>query len=158
MEAVCPATLACGFALSSTARARPTAMVSPPRMALPGGGHERIGRRQGRADTLGADARLRVERGRADDHGASLKGMRAKEERDQCGGDLVLARLPRHHHGQGNARVAGDGAQEPPQHARLVSAQGRAARAGEERIGHTGTVARGGGEVGGGGDRKTRGD
>ena len=113
------------------------------RVALAGGGHERIGRRQGRADALGADARLRVERGRADDDRAPLKGMRAKEERDQCGGDLVLARLPRHHHGQGNARVAGDGAQEPAQDARLVGAQGRAAGEGEERIGHGGRVARG---------------
>ena len=113
------------------------------RVALAGGGHERIGGGQGGTDALGADARLRVERGRADDHGAALKGVGAQEEGDQPGGDLVLARLPRHHDRQGNARAAGEGAQEPAQDAGLVGAQGGAARAGEERVGHAGTVARG---------------
>ena len=147
MEAVCPATLACGFALSSTARARPTAMVSPREWLWPAAGTSAVGGRQGGADALGADARLRVERGRADDHGAALKGVGAQEEGDQPGGDLVLARLPRHHDRQGNARAAGEGAQEPAQDAGLVGAQGGAPGAGRNGSG-TQVRSRGGGGSG----------
>ena len=123
------------------------------RAALPGDRHERVGGGQGGADALGADARLGVERGRADNDRAALAGVRAQEEGDEGGSDLVFARLPRHHHGQGRGGAGGDGAQEPPQDTRLVGAQGGAAGQGQEWVGHGGRVAREAAEVGGGGDR-----
>ena len=119
------------------------------RAALPGGGHERVRRGQGGANALGADARLGVERGRADDDRAALAGVRAQEEGDESGGDLVLARLSRHHRGQG--RAAGPAAmarRSAPQDARLIGAQGGAAEQGQERVGHGGKGRAGSGGSG----------
>lgn len=106
------------------------------RAAASGGGHERVGGGEGGADALGADAALRVERGRADDERSARARVGAQQAGGQRRGDLVLARLARHHDGERGAAPGRPRRQQAAQHARLVAAQGEGAGAGRGRFAH----------------------